>query len=97
MTFKGWTPHQYLRFKICAKDVKNTLIFFFLQMCPLEPPSVATNLLADGFLTTPQSSLYSIPISPLGNWEKWPDSKSPGSAVSAAKATGPNAFPTPKD
>uniref|UniRef100_A0A7S0MKV4 MADS-box domain-containing protein n=1 Tax=Cryptomonas curvata TaxID=233186 RepID=A0A7S0MKV4_9CRYP len=68
-----------------------------MQMCPLEPPSVATNLLADGFLTTPQSSLYSIPISPLGNWEKWPDSKSPGSAVSAAKATGPNAFPTPKD
>ena len=66
------------------------------QMCPLEPQSVATSMLADGFLTTPQSTLH-IPISPLGNWEKWPDSKSPGSSLSAAKATGPNAFPPPKD
>ena len=64
------------------------------QMC-LEPPSVATNLLTDGFLSTPHSALcYNLQSSP--QWDKWPDSKSPGSSMSAAKATGPNAFPPPK-
>jgi len=62
---------------------------------PLDPSSAAQNMLADAFLTTPQSALFSTPISPLGNLT-WPDSKSPASSLSAQKATGPNAFPPPK-
>jgi len=61
----------------------------------LDPSTAAQNMLADAFLTTPQSVLFSTPISPLGNLT-WPDSKSPGSTLSAQKATGPNAFPPPK-
>mmetsp|Transcript_35190 Transcript_35190/g.92660 ORF Transcript_35190/g.92660 Transcript_35190/m.92660 type:complete len:306 (+) Transcript_35190:203-1120(+) len=68
-----------------------------IQMCTLEAGTGTGGLLAEGFLTTPQSTLYAVPISPLPNWDKWPDSKSPGSAASAAKATGPNAFPPPRE
>jgi len=33
---------------------------------PLDPTSTAGNILADAFLTTPQSALFSTPMSPLG-------------------------------
>jgi len=61
---------------------------------PLDPSSTGANLLGDTFLTTP-NTLFSTPVSPLGNLV-WPDSKSPTSSASAAKSSGPNAFPPPK-
>mmetsp|Transcript_2673 Transcript_2673/g.3790 ORF Transcript_2673/g.3790 Transcript_2673/m.3790 type:complete len:249 (+) Transcript_2673:1481-2227(+) len=65
---------------------------------PLDPTSSSSGLLADHFLTTPTSTLYHNPISPLGDAGQltWPDSRSPASSVNAAKSAGPNAFPDPK-
>lgn len=64
---------------------------------PLDPTSSSSGLLADHFLTTPTSTLFQAPISPLGESGAltWPDSKSPASSANAAKALGPNAFPDP--
>jgi hypothetical protein len=65
---------------------------------PLDPTSSSNSLLADTFLTTPTSTLFQNPISPLGQGGElsWPDSKSPSSTANASKAMGPNAFPDPK-
>eukprot|EP00802_Teleaulax_amphioxeia_P011142 Tamp_11172.p1 GENE.Tamp_11172~~Tamp_11172.p1 ORF type:complete len:317 (-),score=46.90 Tamp_11172:717-1667(-) len=65
---------------------------------PLDPTSSSSGLLADNFLTTPTSTLFQNPISPLGESGQltWPDSKSPGSAAMSAKQRGPDAFPDPK-
>ena len=65
---------------------------------PLDPTSASNSMLADTFLTTPTSTLFQNPISPLGQGGElsWPDSKSPSSAANASKHAGPNAFPEPK-
>ena len=60
---------------------------------PLETTSAVLSQELHPFLQTPQSALFPTPISPLGDYPSWPDSKSPGSALNAVKATGPNAFP----
>lgn len=62
---------------------------------PLDPSSTGAMLGNDFMLGTTPNTLFSTPVSPLGNLV-WPDSKSPTSSASAAKATGPNAFPNPK-
>ncbi len=62
---------------------------------PFRPASAVLSQELHPFWQTPQWAPIPTPISPLGDFPFWPDSKSPGPSLNAVTEMDPNAFPPP--